>query len=71
LLIGNSRWRLSWMNRPLGERGLNTLIAVTLALLARGVDCFDAASAAGYLAGIAAGSGYDAALNELKRFLKD
>jgi len=71
LLIGNSRWKLSWMNRPLGERGLNTLIAVTLALLARGVDCFDAVSAAGYLAGIAAGSGYDAALNELKRFLED
>ncbi len=71
LLIGGSRWRLSWIDRPLNECGLNVLVAATLALLARGVNGFDAASAAGYLAGVATSSGYNAALNELRRFMKE
>ena len=71
LLLGDSKWRLGWAGRPLNDQGLNTLIATTLALLARGVNGFDAASAAGYLAGIATGSGYDAAISELRRIMED
>lgn len=67
LLIGDSRWRLGWVGRPLDDRGLNTLVAVALALLARGVDGFEAVSAAGYLAGVASSSGYEASLSELRR----
>ena len=70
LLLGDSKWRLGWTGRPLNDLGLNILIATTLALLARGVNGFDAASAAGYLAGIATSSGYEAVINELKRFAK-
>jgi len=70
LLLGDSKWRLGWTGRPLNDLGLNILIATTLALLARGVNGFDAASAAGYLAGIAISSGYEAVINELKRFAK-
>jgi hydroxyethylthiazole kinase-like uncharacterized protein yjeF len=71
LLLGDSKWRLGWVGRPFNDLGLNTLIATTLALLARGVNEFDAASAAGYLAGIATSSGYDAAISELKRIMED
>lgn len=71
LLLGDSKWRLSWVGRPLNDQGLNTLIAVTLALLARGVNGFDAASAAGYLAGITTSSGYDATISELRRIMED
>jgi hypothetical protein len=70
LLLGDSKWRLGWVGRPLNDLGLNILIATTLALLARGVNGFNAISAAGYLAGIATSSGYDAAINELKRSAK-
>ena len=69
LLIGDSRWRLSWIDRPLNDAGVNTLIAVTLSLIARSVDRFEAAAAAGYLAGVATKSGYRAALNELNRLM--
>ena len=67
LLIGSSKWKLSWINRPLNEAGLNALIAVALALISRNVDCFDALAAAGYLAGIATKSGYDAVKKEIER----
>ena len=67
LLIGSSKWKLSWIDRPLNEAGLNTLIAVALALISRNVDCFDAFAAAGYLAGIASKSGYGAVEKEIER----
>jgi len=67
LLIGSSKWKLSWIDRPLNEAGLNALIAVALALISRNVDCFDALAAAGYLAGIANKSGYGAVKKEIDR----
>lgn len=67
LLIGSSKWKLSWMDRPLNEAGLNTLIAAALALISRKVDRFDALAAAGYLAGIASKSGYNAVKKEIER----
>ncbi|MEM0275173.1 MAG: hypothetical protein QXE67_02850, partial [Nitrososphaerota archaeon] len=70
LLIGASRWKMSWIDRPLNELGLNILIATILALLARGADTFEAASAAGYLAGVASSSGYPTVLNELRRLME-
>lgn len=66
-LIGASRWKMSWIDRPLNEAGLNTLIAVALALMSRGVESFNALTAAGYLAGVASRSGYEAAKQEIVR----
>ncbi len=67
VLIGASRWKMSWIDRPLNETGFNTLIAVALALMSRGVKSFDALTAAGYLAGVASKSGYEAVKQEIKR----
>ena len=67
ILIGASRWKMSWVDRPLNEDGFNTLIAAALALMSRGVESFDALTAAGYLAGIASRSGYEAVEQEIRR----
>ena len=67
LLIGDSRWHMSWINRPLNKEGIATLIAVTLFLMARGVTPFRALSAAGYLAGFAAEFGCEKVIRELER----
>jgi len=67
VLIGDSRWKMSWIDRPLNETGFNTLIAVALALISRGVGSFNALTASGYLAGIASRSGYEAVEQEIKR----
>jgi len=67
LLIGASRWKVSWIDRPLNEAGFMTLIAVALALISRGVECFNALAAAGYLAGLASRSGYGAVEREIER----
>lgn len=69
ILIGASRWKMSWIDRPLNEAGFNTLIAVALALMSRGVESFNALTAAGYLAGIASKSGYEAAGQEIRRLI--
>ena len=66
-LVGASRWKISWIDRPLNEVGLRTLIAVALAMLSRNVEKFNALAAAGYLAGIASKSGYDAVEREIER----
>lgn len=67
LLIGNSKWRMSWINRPLNEEGIITLISMALFLMARGLKPFEALSAAGYLAGVAAQLGSQQAIHELER----
>lgn len=54
LLIGDSKWQVSWINRPLNDEGKSALIGMTLFLMARGLKPFNALSAAGYFAGVAA-----------------
>ena len=66
LLIGGSRWRMSWVNRPLNEEGVAALIALTLFLMARGIKPFNALSAAGYFAGFVAQYGIDQLTKELE-----
>ena len=67
LLIGGSRWQMSWVNRPLNEEGAAALTAITLFLMARGIKPFNALSAAGYFAGFAAQHGIDQLTKELER----
>jgi len=67
VLLGDSRWKASWINRPLNDAGISVLIAVSLALISRGVERFRALSAAGYLAGYATKMGYEAVAEEIKR----
>lgn len=67
LLIGESKWRVSWINRPLNEEGIATLIAIALYLMARGVKPFNALSASGYLAGVATKFGYKKVVEEVER----
>lgn len=70
LLIGDSRWQVSWINRPLNDEGLIALISTGLFLMARGMKPFNALSAAGYLAGFAAQFGCDKLIEELERLSK-
>ena len=67
ILLGDSRWKLSWVNRPLNSLGTSTLLASSLSLLSKEVDRFTALSASGYLAGYATKFGYEALLEEMKR----
>jgi len=67
ILIGGSKWKLSWINRPLNEEAVAALIAITLYLMAKRISPFNALSAAGYLAGFAAQFGYASLIQELER----
>jgi len=67
ILLGDSRWKLSWVNRPLNSLGTSTLLASSLSLLSKKVNRFTALSASGYLAGYATKFGYEALLEEMKR----
>ena len=66
-LSNGSRCKLSWVNRPLNEEGLNTLIGLAIALTAYRVDPFRALTAAGYLAGYVSEHGLDSLMDEVNR----
>ncbi len=59
--------KVSWVNRPLSEKGKQALIASTLVFLAGEVEAFHAAAASGYLAGVFEESGVRGLEEELKR----
>ena len=67
ILLGNSRWKASWINRPLKDEGISVLVAASLALTSKGIERFHALSAAGYLAGYASKLGYEAVIEEIER----
>ena len=66
-LSNGSRCKLSWVNRPLNEEGLNALIGLAIALTAYRVDPFRALTAAGYLAGHVSEHGLDSLMDEVNR----
>jgi len=66
-LSNGSRCKLSWVNRPLNEEGLNALIGLAIALTAYGVDPLRALTAAGYLAGHVSEHGLDSLMDEVNR----
>ena len=66
-LSNGSRCKLSWIDRPLNEVGLNALIGLSITFTAYRVDPFRALSAAGYLAGHVAEHGLSSLLNEVNR----
>lgn len=66
-LSNGSRCKLSWMDRPLNEVGLNVLIGLSMAFMACMVDPFRALSAAGYLAGHVAEHGLSSLMDEVNR----
>ena len=66
-LSNGSRCKLSWVNRPLNEEGLNALIGLAIALTAYRVDPFRALTAAGYLAGYVSEHGLDSLMDEVNR----
>jgi len=66
-LSNGSRCKLSWIDRPLNEAGLNALIGLSITFTAYRVDPFRALSAAGYLAGHVAEHGLSSLLNEVNR----
>ena len=66
-LSNGSRCKLSWVNRPLKEEGLNAFIGLTIALIAHEVDPFRALSAAGYLAGHVSRYGLSSLMSEIDR----
>jgi len=66
-LSNGSRCKLSWVNRPLNEDGLNALTGLTIALTAYRVGPFRALTAAGYLAGHVSEHGLDSLMDEVNR----
>ncbi len=66
-LSNGSRCKLSWVNRPLNEEGLNALIGLAIALTAYRLDPFRALTAAGYLAGHVSERGLDSLMDEVNR----
>jgi len=66
-LSNGSRCKLSWMDRPLNDAGLNTLIGLAIAFTAYMVNPFRALSAAGYFAGYVSEHGLGSLMNEVNR----